>query len=119
MTHFEKASKIVEAYCEQYGLCVEDIKKRHGKKYIAKVVKGQNTAIIRMVLAYYLTKAFPFIYQRHISDLLGYKDRSVISTHNDDVHQYLRNGDSYTSQYWNKLLEMVRGLNILEDQVAA
>ena len=114
MNTTQQAKKLVENYCEHYGININDLKRRRGGNIAKVILKNENhvnTASMRMALAYFIFMHFP-IRIKEIASIVGYTDHSPISSQRSVVDNYIKNDDPFFMPYYLNVLKLANELGI-------
>lgn len=104
--NLQQAKDLVLHYCNEYDIHPNELFKTWGKSSKpAKVIRGIHVDFMRMALGHYITVNFP-LYSQEIAKLIGYRDRSSISSNERKTIQYISMRDPYFIPYWDKITEI-------------
>jgi chromosomal replication initiation ATPase DnaA len=103
----EIANKIVQSYCEQFGISQEDLHRKERKKYPVKKRNGVSYSKIRQALTYYLYENLP-LHLTQIGPIVGYQDHSTASTYIPRIKWFIQHNDAVFMKYWELLNEVAK-----------
>jgi hypothetical protein len=112
MNNHEQATKLIEMICEEYGITMNDLKKRRSKytkKSSAKI--HISVCSIRQALSYFIFMHFP-LRIKEIASMVGYSDHSPLSSQRKQIEHYIKTKDFYFYPYYEKVKEYAYILGI-------
>ena len=112
MNNHEQATKLIEMICEEYGITMNDLKKRRSKytkKSSAKI--HISVCSIRQALSYFIFMHFP-LRIKEIASMVGYSDHSPLSSQRKQIEHYIKTKDFYFYPYYEKVKEYAELIGI-------
>jgi len=112
MNTHEKATRLIEMICEEYGITMSDLKKRRSK-YTKKSFNKRHISIcsIRQALSYFIFLHFPLRIVE-IASMVGYTSHSPLSCQRKQIEHYIKTKDFYFYPYYLKVQEYAYLLGI-------
>ena len=104
MNHVQLAKELIYHYCGTYDLSPTILFGSYGRGR-KRVEKGVHVDHMRMCLGYFISENFA-IYSEELATLIGYKDRSTMSSNRKRIVHYIKHQDPYFMPYWERVLEI-------------
>ena len=112
MNTHEKATRLIEMICEEYGITMNDLKNRRSK-FTKRSSNKRHISVcsIRQALSYFIFLHFP-LRIKEIASMVGYSDHSPLSCQRKQIEHYIKTKDFYFYPYYSKVEEYAYLLGI-------